>query len=110
MSGYKKYTYLKFAAAIYLMLYMLFNASFVHSHFIDGENITHSHPLTGKSHTSNEASLIKIFNNTSSINTPSILIPVFQEVNNTPLKSIYLNFYFYVSCNLQLLRAPPIVS
>ena len=109
MSGYKKYRYLKIAAAIYLILYMLLNASFVHTHFIDGENITHSHPLTSKSHTSNEASLIKIFNNTSSVNTQGVIIPVCQEVNNTPIKSIYLNFYSYVSCNLQSLRAPPVI-
>lgn len=109
MSGNKKYTYLKFSAAIYIILYMLLNAAFVHTHFIDGENITHSHPLTGKSHTSNEASLIKIFNNTISVNTPSFVLPVCREINKTTFKSVYLNLYSYVSCNLQSLRAPPTI-
>ena len=91
------------------MLYMLFNASFVHTHIIDGENITHSHPLTGKSHTYNEASIIKIINTTSSVNTPDIILPVNQEIIETNVKSIFLNFYSYVSCNLQSLRAPPVI-
>ena len=77
------------------MLYMLFNASFVHTHIIDGEN--------------NEASIIKIINTTSSVNTPDIILPVNQEIIETNVKSIYLNFYSYVSCNLQSLRAPPVI-
>ena len=109
MSGNRKYTYLKFYAAIYIILYLLFNSAFVHTHTIDGENITHSHPLTGKCHTSGEASLIKIFNNTSSVNTPDIILPVCQAVNNTEAKCIYKVFYTYKSCNLQSLRAPPVI-
>ena len=102
-----KCTYLRPLTAIYIILYMLLNASFVHTHNIDGENITHSHPLTGKSHTSNEASLIKIINTTSSVNTPDIILPIDQEIIETTVRCIYLNFYSYVSCNLLSLRGPP---
>ena len=107
MRSTRKYNYLRPSMAMYIILYMLFNASFVHTHSIDGENITHSHPFTGKHHTSNEASLIKIFNSSIGVSTSDILLPECNVGTFTPVNTLYRNFYFFFSFDLQSLRAPP---
>ena len=59
--------YIKYVLAIYMAIYFVFNAAFVHNHTIDGQNITHSHFFAGKQHTAGAAELIFLFNTTLSV-------------------------------------------
>lgn len=107
MKATGKYTYFKVSAALYIILYLLLNASFVHTHSIDGEDITHSHPFTGKHHTSNEASLIKFLNSSVGVSTSDVALPDCIIVFYAPVKFIYKNFYSCFSFDFHSLRAPP---
>lgn len=46
-------SYIRLLTAVYIMMYLLLNSVFVHTHLIDGEFVTHSHPFTANQHTSN---------------------------------------------------------
>ena len=94
-------------AAVYILLYMLFNPLFVHTHFIDGELITHSHPFTTNQHTSCEASIIKILNNSLGITGSDIELTEFNTNLFTPYKSLYVNLYSYHYSYFKPFRGPP---
>lgn len=46
-------TYTGKFTAVYIIMYLLLNSVFVHTHLIDGKLVTHSHPFTANQHTSN---------------------------------------------------------
>lgn len=54
--------YLQTALTVYLSLYLLFNAAFLHNHTIDGRNISHAHLFKGVQHTAANAEMLQMFN------------------------------------------------
>lgn len=107
MSSSKKYTFIKITTALYIIIYMLLNATFVHTHYIDGESVTHAHPNTKKQHDANEVLLIKIINSSLGVKSSAITTQEFSEhicvVVNSFYKRIFTDFRF----QLKPLRAPP---
>lgn len=62
--------YIRYANVVYLALYFLFNAAFIHNHIINGESISHAHIFKGANHTQEEAGLIQLFNLTAAETAP----------------------------------------
>lgn len=93
--------------AVYMAIYFVFNGAFLHTHIIEGENISHSHFFAGKQHTASAAELIYLFNTTGTLVADQIALPVceFREI-----VTCYFNFEpDAVAGNSQIitLRGPP---
>lgn len=100
-------TYTGKFTAVYIIMYLLLNSVFVHSHLIDGELITHSHPFTANQHTAGEASIIKTFNNSFGIAQNQTHVPELEFKAYTPYKSEYVNLYRYNYSYFKPFRGPP---
>ncbi|MBO7269182.1 MAG: hypothetical protein J6U83_05445 [Bacteroidales bacterium] len=74
--------YIKYMVAVYMAIYFVFNAAFVHNHTIDGQNISHSHFFAGKQHTASAAELIFLYNITLSVLADAAQLPAceFAEI------------------------------
>ncbi len=74
--------YIKYMVAVYMAIYFVFNAAFVHNHTIDGQNISHSHFFAGKQHTASAAELIFLYNITLSVLADAAQLPLceFSEI------------------------------
>ena len=102
------HTYLKYIIAIYMAFHFVSNGVFAHTHEIDGKKISHSHPFTGKSHSSNEAQQILNFNAASYLSEDSILpeTPVTVTCNRT--ETLYNKSAVSANFNHSSSRAPPV--
>lgn len=58
----KAIRHIRIILSVYLALYMLFNAAFLHNHTIDGRNISHAHLFKGVQHTAANAEMLQMFN------------------------------------------------
>lgn len=101
-------TYIKYMMAIYMAIYFVFNGAFLHTHIIEGENISHSHFFAGKQHTASAAQLIYQFNTASTIVAEEIALPVceFSEI-----VTCYLNVEQDAipgNASIITLRGPPV--
>lgn len=100
-------TYTGKFTAVYIIMYLLLNSVFVHTHLIDGKLVTHSHPFTANQHTAGEASIIKTFNNSLGIAQNQTQVPELECKAFTPYKSEYVNLYRYNYSYFKPFRGPP---
>lgn len=101
---------MRYIVALYMAIYFVFNASFVHNHNINGQKISHAHPFTGKQHTQSTAELIFLFNSTASVAAETLTLPACNivEVNAQylPLQEKQLAG----TSSVNLLRGPPFIG
>lgn len=71
----KAIRHIRIILSVYLALYMLCNAAFLHNHNIDGQNISHAHIFTGAEHSASDAQLIQFYNTTSALAAEVIFVP-----------------------------------
>ena len=106
----KAQKYMRYVVAVYMAIYFVFNASFVHNHNIDGHKISHAHPFTGKQHTENTAELICLFNSTASVATEALSIP---GCNCVEVNALYIPLQekqIAGTSSVNLLRGPPFIG
>lgn len=100
-------SYTLYALYIYMASYFVLNGVFLHNHIIDGENISHSHPLKGKEHNSGEAQIIHIFNTTFGIAPEEIYVPTSLPTKICCIDSLIIDNYRGVSPLSKYTRGPP---
>jgi hypothetical protein len=104
------HTYLKYIIAIYMAFHFVSNGVFAHTHEIDGKKISHSHPFTGKSHSSNEAQQILNFDAASYLSEDSILPETPATVTCNRTETLYNKSAVSANFNHSSSRAPPVFS
>ncbi len=103
----KAQKYMRYVVAVYMAIYFVFNASFVHNHNIDGHKISHAHPFTGKQHTENTAELIFLFNSTASVAAETLTIPGCNWVEVSALYIPLKEKQIAGTSSVNFLRGPP---
>lgn len=104
------HTYLKYIIAIYMAFHFVSNGVFAHTHEIDGKKISHSHPFTGKSHSSNEAQQILNFNVASYLGEDTILPETPAPTAYKKSETLYNKSAVSANFNHSSSRAPPVFS
>ena len=83
---------------------------FAHTHEIDWKKISHSHPFTGKSHSSNEAQQILNFNAASYLGEDTILPETPAPTAYKKSETLYNKSAVSANFNHSSSRAPPAFS
>ncbi len=99
--------YIHCILAIYLALHFAFNGVLLHTHKIDGKNISHSHPFPGKDHTSSEAKQILSINMASYICEETILPQSPTTIKFNTVETRYTECAGSAHFNYNFSRAPP---
>ncbi len=101
--------HIKYLLAITLALHFIFNGAFVHTHTIEGETISHSHPFTSNQHNAADAAQIKLFNTAPYITSAQPEIPFCSIIYTDSADDFYIYNYTYSATSSILLRAPPVL-